>query len=371
VRVHEDGTARVGAGALLIDVYDRLARRGRAIPAGSCPTVGIAGLALGGGHGFASRKHGLTCDAVAGLTIVTADARVLECDESENADLYWACRGGGGGNFGVVTGLTFRTYAAQDVSTFVVEWPWALAAAAVERWQRWAPEAPDELFSVLNVRSPGGGAAPRITAVGQLLGSEAELRSLVGGLVAADSPSRVAVTSRSHMAAVFYWAACGGSVGACRNAPRSTFAAKSAFALRPLTPEGVRALVGAIEARGRDQRLGSGGVLLDSYGGAINRVPAGATAFVHRTARFSLQKIASWQAGDPDSVVAANTRWLRSFHAALRPHVSRFAYQNYIDRDLVDWKDAYYGANLGRLRRVKRRHDPDFFFRFPQAIPPA
>jgi hypothetical protein len=86
---------------------------------------------------------------------------------------------------------------------------------------------------------------------------------------------------------------------------------------------------------------------------------------VHRNARFSLQYLAYWS----DSSAAA-LQWIRGFYAAMRPHVSGFAYQNYIDPELATWKHAYYGANYARLTRVKRRYDPDFFFRFPQAIPP-
>src|SRR5437016_6987719 len=103
-RVRVEGRrAVVGAGALLVDVYSALAAHGLMIPAGTGPSVGIAGLTLGGGHGYAVRKLGLACDALLGLTIVTAAGEVLRCDERRHADLFWACRGGGGGNFGVVT----------------------------------------------------------------------------------------------------------------------------------------------------------------------------------------------------------------------------------------------------------------------------
>src|SRR4051794_2763317 len=165
VSVDAQHRAAVGAGARLIDVYDRLWLRGVTVPAGTCPTVGIAGLALGGGIGFAARKFGLTCDNLVEARIVLANGKALNCNAREHPDLYWALRGAGGGSFGIVTRLVFRTHPVGMVSTYSLEWPWADARRVVAAWQRLAPHAPDGLFSVLNLNA-GGGAAPHITSAG-------------------------------------------------------------------------------------------------------------------------------------------------------------------------------------------------------------
>jgi FAD binding domain/Berberine and berberine like len=364
--------AIVGAGARLIDVYDTLSRHGVTVPAGTCPTVGIAGLALGGGIGFAARKFGLTCDNLLEATVVTASGRALVCNAHEHADLYWALRGGGGGNFGIVTRLVFRTHPVANVATCSLEWPWADARRVVDAWQKWAPHAADGLFSVCNL-SCAGGAAPRVTAAAQFFGSPQQLKTLIDPLTSTGSPTRVSVSARSYMDAVRLWAGCSGTVAECHLPPqgglgRSTFKGKSDYANKPLSAHGIDVLVRRIESRG-SAGSGSAIVLLDSSGGAINRVPKGATAFVHRDALFSLQYLAYWQPTDPSAVAAANLTFLRNLYGAMRPYVSGFAYQNYIDPELSSWKHAYYGSNLGRLVSVKRRYDPGNAFHFRQSIP--
>lgn len=122
VRV-SNGRATIGAGARLIDVQRALTRRGLSVPSGSCPSVGIAGLALGGGHGLAGRRFGLTNDNLVAARIVTADGRVRLADGDTNEDLHWACRGGGGGNFGIVTSLTLDAHRAPGAAWFIVSPP--------------------------------------------------------------------------------------------------------------------------------------------------------------------------------------------------------------------------------------------------------
>jgi FAD/FMN-containing dehydrogenase len=181
VRV-SSGHVRVGGGAQLIDVHAQLARHGGMLPTGSCPSVGIGGLTQGGGMGLSGRALGLTCDNVQALTIVTPDGRLRRCDARSDPDLFWACRGGGGGNFGIVTSFDFKPRAARRAAWFSVAWPWEQAAAGLAEWQRLAPHATDALTSVL-VLSAGGGQ-PQIRAIGQYYGREPQLRALLRPLTA-------------------------------------------------------------------------------------------------------------------------------------------------------------------------------------------
>ena len=358
--IHASGsTASVGAGARLIDVYTALSQHGRSIPGGSCATVGVSGLALGGGHGFLSRKWGTASDNVAEVELVTADGKRRVCNAHENTDLYWACRGGGGGNFGVVTRWTFRTHPVAGVATFRVEWPWAQAATGFAAWQSFAPHAPDELFSVFSF-SHAAGSTPRVTAVGQLLGTKERLSSLIAPLANAGTPTAVGVVSRTYLDSVHFWAGCS-DLDSCHSPVRPAFAAKSDYARKPLTKAAIATITHAIATAPT-----RGILLLDSYGGAINRIPKPATAFVHRDMLFSFQYLAYW---DTPSQAVANVAWLRKFHDAMRPYVSGEAYVNYADPGLENWPQAYFASNLPRLVAIKKKYDPARFFRYAQGLP--
>jgi FAD/FMN-containing dehydrogenase len=363
--IHVDrgaGTVTVGAGAHLLAVERTLAAHGLAIPTGSCPTVGVGGLALGGGVGLASRAWGTTSDNLVEVEVVTADGRLRTCNRTHNTELFWGCRGGGGGNFGIATRFTFRVHPVSTVSWFVASWPWSEAEAVVAAWQTFAPHAPDALFTLC--RLARGVGTPAIEVFGQFIGGESRLRTLLAPLGHV-SGMRLTTGTSSYLDAQLRWAGClGKTPTACAAPGHATFAAKSDYANAPLSAAGIAVLRHRID-QAQAQAWGSASVILDSYGGAINRVKPGATAFVHRNALFSMQELAYWGGSHGPAALA----WLRGLHAALRPHVSGFAYQNYIDPELATWKHAYYGANLPRLVALKRSVDPDGFFRFRQSIP--
>ena len=368
-----NGKATVGPGVQLIDLYSSLSARGLLVPAGSCPSVGVAGLALGGGHGLSGRRFGLTADNLVAATIVTADGRVRRVDSDTNEDLYWACRGGGGGNFGIVTSLTLQAHRATGASWFAVSWPWSQASAALAAWQRFAPHAPPALTSIFSLGTTGGSGSPRVSALGQYFGSQPALRNLVRPLTRVPGAS-LSTGSATMLGLALRWAGClDESFSACHTRgtrpggqlARAAFYAKSDYFDEPLPAKGRQVMIDWIERRQRTPSAGSGALLLDAYGGAYNRPRPGATAFVHRDMLFSLQ-YGAYLGNGP-----ASKRWINGVWRALRPYASGQAYQNYIDPQLTTWQKAYYAGNLPRLREIKKQVDPDFMFRFKQAIPPA
>lgn len=376
------GTASVGAGTRLIDVYVALAPHGLVLPAGTCPTVGIAGLTLGGGVGVLGRKLGLTCDNLLAAQIVVADGRELTCDTNHEPDLFWALRGGGGGNFGVVTSFTFHVHPVASLPLFTLNWPWSSAADVLDAWQHWAPQAPDELWSnCLFQATSDKRSDPFVQVGGVYMGDTASLNVLLQQLI---NRIDAALTNRyvsdaGLLDVMLYEANCGGlSVSQCHLPSqnpnglleRSTYRSKSDYFTHLLPRQGIDLLVKAITDCQTSPTLGEGGIGIDAFGGAINRVSPDATAFVHRNALFSIQYAATWNANDPASIVAENHTWLTSMWQAMRPYASGAAYQNYIDPDLTNWQQAYYGTNLPRLQRVKATYDPGNFFSFAQSIPP-
>jgi hypothetical protein len=369
--------ATVNAGARLIDVYSGLEQQGFSIPAGSCPTVGIAGLALGGGIGVMDRLWGLTSDNIVGLEIVTAAGEIVTADAANNAELYWACRGGGGGNFGIVTQFGFSTFPVTETALFFATWPWEAARQLLPAWLEWAPDGPDELWSNCVFEADPGAVNPYIQVAGVWAGSEAGAQAQLNRLIAlAGPPSNQEIGQNAFEDAMYIEAGCRGlSETACHlsgkypggTLPRTITVAKSDILNERLSDAGVEAVLAGIERR--QPEGGPGGIVLDSWGGAINRVAPGATAFVHRKALASAQYAAVYPEGAAPDEIEGARNWMSNWYATLRPYMSGQAYQNYIDPALANWEQAYYGANLTRLRQVKGKWDPDDVFHFAQSIP--
>jgi FAD/FMN-containing dehydrogenase len=332
VTVAGDGIANIGAGARLAGVYAALHEHGRAIPAGCGATVGIAGLTLGGGIGLIGRAYGLTCDRLVSAEVVLADGTVVECSGDREPDLFWALRGAGGGQFGVVTSLRFATVPEPVTTRFELRWTSAIAEV-IAAWQDWAPDAPDDVTAVLTVVAEAGKplSATMFGATLRDPGATAEvLRAFTpepvieGGL-----PYSVLKSSFADDAAVVR--------------------IRSEFFARSLTRRTIERLLDTLRAPAR--------LTFTPMGGAYNRVAADATAFAHRDQRFLLEHVA-----------APASTWIdRSWDIAHAEGSGR-VYPNFPDPALVDWASAYHGDGHARLVAIKRTYDPGRLFSFPQSV---
>lgn len=352
------GILTVGAGAALGDIYKQIAAKRFAFPGGSCPTVGVSGHALGGGFGLLARALGLACDSLQSIELVDPQARIVEADQRQQPDLFWACRGGGGGSFGAATSFRFKLHPVGQVVVFGVTWSLNAARAAkiVKAWQAWAPHAPNAITSILKIGKASDGSINAHCA-GQSVGSMSQVRQELKVLLDVERPAAVPVIkSRSFLAAVDYFSGGWGH--------ESTYSkCKSDYVLSPLSDDGIATLIDGL------RRLPANAIvpICDAYGGAVADIAPDATAFARRTGTlYCIQYYSSWAAAADTPTRLAH---MKNLYASMRPYVSGAAYVNYCDLELPDWPDAYWGANLARLKQVKSAFDPDNVFRHAQSVP--
>ncbi|HEY0312304.1 MAG TPA: FAD-binding oxidoreductase [Allosphingosinicella sp.] len=363
----EGDTLRVQAGTRWIDIYNYLGDKGNGlIPVGGgCAPVGVSGFVLGGGYSFASRSYGLSIDNLIALTIVDADGnvRVISEDSSDRTDidLFWACRGGGGGNFGIVVDLhlqlrkprsetmlvsqiRYRSDHAQDVIGFYNDWvetlPNELACYGI--WGPYTDPASSKIISAFGFTCVyNGDAAEGMDLLNPLFKRDpffAQINNMT-------LPQFETMVGRNTL------------VGG-----RYAYIRSGEVPPRGLTMDFIATL----------DRFMSSAPSLDTFmvwthaGGAIDEVTKDATAFAHRGARFMPEVKAVWPRNDVGQT-RANVEWAHDFFEQLRPHFSG-AYVNYIDALQSDWKRMYYGDNYARLRSIKEQVDPDGIFTFQQGI---
>ena len=342
-------TATVGPGARNIDVYAKLARQGVTIPSGSCPTVGVGGLATGGGMGLAGRELGLTIDRVRGYNVVTADGRLRHVDADRDEDLYWALRGGGG-SFGIVTARAAARSPRQPRGVLPRHVPGRLARGGARRLGR--PRArragrPD--------RDPHADRDRRV-AFGQYFGSERACGGSSPARPCAPARRRSApgrrITSRSSAAGpaapTAAWPRAATTTGPRSPRPRCTSPTSCPAA-------GRRAFV--------DATATGATLILDAYGGAITPPRPGGDRV--RAPPRALQR-----AGPLYTSLATARDRVRRARPRIAPYGNGQAYQNYSDLDLAGARRAYYGANYERLVDIKTAVDPANRFRPAQGIQP-
>lgn len=364
IQVDPEGrTARVEAGCTLGDVDEATQPHGLAIPVGINSTTGIAGLTLGGGFGWMSRKFGLTVDSLVSATVVTAEGDEVTASETENPELFWAIRGGGG-NFGVVTSFEFNLHPmGPEVLSGLVIHPFADAGPLLRQYRHIAAEAPDELsvWAVLRKAPPlpflpeeWHGKEVLIFAAcytGEMsAGEEAvkELRGLGNPIVDVIGPHDFSAWQKAFD-------------------PLLTPGARNYWKSHDLTELSDGAIETLVDYSGRLPSDATE-IFVAHLGGAVNRIPVEATAYPHRDVEFVINVHTRWEGMDDDSTCIG---WARNFFDASAPFATGGVYVNFMPDDEEDRTSGAYGANLQRLREVKGRYDPSNLFRVNQNISPA
>ncbi len=350
-------TARAQGGCTWGDLNRETQLHGLAVTGGLISSTGIAGLTLGGGIGWLMGRHGLSLDNLISVEIVTAEAKVLTASATENADLFWGLRGGGG-NFGVAASLEFKLHPVGPMVTGgLVAHPFAKAREVLRYFRGLTKALPEDFgtFSAL-VHAPDGSGAKLALMVaahcGDLAAGQAAMLPLKAfGPPVMDTIGPIPYSTLNTIldagnpkGALNYW--------------------KSSF-LAELSDAAIDTMISCYEKCPAPM----GGLLIEHLHGAACRVPVDATAFPHRSEGYNLLVLGQWM--DP-ALTAACTAWARETYAAMQPFTGSGRYSNYLgDDEPSDIGAAAYGSNYARLQKVKAKYDPGNVFHLNQNIKPA
>jgi FAD/FMN-containing dehydrogenase len=359
VRVDPDGLTARAHGGVQWGEYDRETQVfGLATPGGRVTTTGVGGFTLGGGYGWLSTKYGLSCDNLLSADVVTADGRLVTASETENEDLFWGLRGGGG-NFGIVTSFEFRVHPVGPLYAGLMLYDRARAGDAMAAYRELVEGGPDELSTgFVHVTAPPAPFVPEelhgrpaIAFLVSYCGDPADGERLVGGMRAAGPAADVTGPMpyrpfqgmlddlnppglRNYVR--------GEHLSGLTDEAAETFLGFSTEGLHPLTV-----------------------LIMFQHGGAVSRVPDEATAVVGRDAAFMFHPICNWDDPADDE---KHIGWSRSASAAMDPYKTGSVYLNFMTDDAVP--AGYDQTAYARLVELKRKYDPDNAFRFNQNIAP-
>ncbi|WP_099223338.1 FAD-dependent oxidoreductase [Mycobacterium persicum] len=336
------GNVTMPAATELYAAQQALAGAGRAIPTGSCPTVGVGGLTLGGGMGADSRHAGLTCDALKSATVVLPSGQTVTASADDHPDLFWALRGGGGGNFGVTTSMTFATFPTADSDVVRVDFAPSSAARVLTGWQTWLAASDRNTWGLVDMSVGGSQANCHVLATcpaGSGPGVADAIKSAVGV-----QPTGTEHKTLSHMDLVMYLAG-----GSSTSSPRGFVAGSDVIGT--VNSAAAQAIVAALGKW--PPASGRASVIVDTLSGAVGDIDPAGSAFPWRRQ----SAVAQWYVETPNSGQAAvANNWLSAAHQAVQ-QFSVGAYVNYLEPNTAP--SRYFGPNLSRLTEIRQRYDPN------------
>jgi FAD/FMN-containing dehydrogenase len=366
------GTAVMGGAALNRDIFTASENGQWLLPGGTCGLVALGGLTLGGGIGYHTHWAGLTSDHLTSSRMVTAAGEIIDVDATNHPDLFWALRGGAGGNFGVNVSFTFDLAKIPRANSvfFKLAWRGAEAATAMlTAVDTLLQKAPPELnlSSMAQATSVGSGG-PReaidVMARGHFLGTEADLRDLLAPLLAIPGATETTIADQP------FWTTARTFLSD-ESTPHS-WGDISRFTDRPVPSDAYARLVELLVACPSRTPESNGAIWSLGWvgGSVVDRFAPTDTAYVHRGMKTLLRPTPVWRNDDPSSVGNEMMGWTLDATSVIDPHVPGNSYQNFPNRFLDGWQHAYYGTNWTRLVDVKTAYDPRNVFTSVQGIPP-
>ncbi len=364
-----DGRFEVMPAVTNIGVAEVLGPKDRALPVGDCPTVGLGGLITGGGFGYAGRLFGLTCDLLVEATVARPDGSLVRAAADENADLFWACRGGGG-TAGVVTDMVLETHPVARITTVSIAWRWAEAHEALALHARCIGEAPRKLDLKLKIRTTGAdrffdtasagvegsdAGTPLVHLDGEYMGARAEAEELLRPLLTHSAVISSDIQEQSFHDAEATLTPLGiladpapATIRPCRVA--------SDFTADQFDGDGAETIIRFVEALQNDPDLHGGAVIVEPSGGRIAEIPTDSSAFAHRHAANLVEWEMFYDLPLTDDMRARHDDLLGRTRSDLGDRLTGGRYVNYAD--MLDTPEHWWGANLPKLEDIARKTDP-------------
>lgn len=348
----------IGAGCTIGQIIPVLGQINYAIPTGTCPTVGITGLTMGGGIGFLSREFGLTCDSVLSITFLNADAQIIEVNASTYPDLFWALLGGGNGSYGIALGFTFRMYYIPEVTFYELSWEWnpKLMIPLMTRWQKWAKTLPNNITTVFTLHHEPStdNSSPVVTMLisGIKIGAE-PFNEWISAFEKYHPTVKLVQDSYVNTAPIWEDAV-----------PAPFFKGKSRILTKPVTKKVMKYIRHFLKKVNKNNPNFFVTFNFESFGGNI---PNFDTAFFPRKAFGWWEQIYYWDLQKQNSYVISIAN---HFYKHIPGQVSHFCYTNFVDYNLGNkYLTAYYGNHVNRLIDIKNIYDPTNLFHWKQSIP--
>lgn len=365
------GTMAIGGAATNRDVFQASTGGPLILPGGTCLSVGMGGLTLGGGIGYHTHWAGLTSDHLTRTRVVTASGDIVTADRATNSDLFWASRGGAGGTFGINTAFEFDLVPVPttDIVYYRFDWRGADAALAMfstfDQLEQTAP--PEFVASAMAQATPVGSAGPReaidVMVRGQFLGSHDDFMALVAPLLKASPPAKQQIVVQP------FWTTA--KIFTTEEAANHSWGDISRYTKKALPSATIQKFVDLIaETPSRTETNNAALFMLGWIGGSVvDKFTRTETAYVHRGMTNMWRPSPVWDDLAPASVGNDLMAWTDEVIAAMRPDSVNESYQNFPNRSIRDWKQQYYAENLNRLLAAKKKWDPKNLFRSAQSLP--
>jgi FAD/FMN-containing dehydrogenase len=360
--------ATVGAGATIGDLNAALNMYGLHVPSGGCHDVCVAGYMQGGGYGFTSRKFGMNCDNVHEVLVMLADGKIVVANSNKNADLFWAIRGGTGGNFGILLQVIYDLHELGDVWGFGLQWPIdsahgianAAAALLVMQTNYMQTGAPPEVGYMTFLAWQD--ETPFVVMRGMYLGPKRDGEAAIASL------KKCAGCTFKDFGVGRYSDLDHTLIESPPGLPQVPDLAReekqSGYIARKLElKDWTHVIDGFLQSPNRSSL-----VCIEPYGGRINEIPATSNAFIHRKVDMNMFLDVFWMSEDQEK--KDSIAFLDRFMAMMEPYGNGETYQNYPRRTQLDFRRRYWGASFERLLAVKQKYDKTNFFQYGQSISP-